>query len=72
MIPTIDELFERYSRLLDDPELNQYQESLEAHFSGVASGKEKPLLTLQNAMLAAQTVMVVLQHVKQMKKSEVL
>jgi len=71
VIPTIDELFERYSRLLDDPEIKPNQESFEVYFSGVASGKEKPILLLQNAMLAAQTVMVVLEHVKQMKKSEV-
>jgi hypothetical protein len=72
MIPTIDELFERYSRLLDDPDLKPHQEAFEVHFSGVASGKEKPILLLHNATLAAQTVMVVLEHVKQMKKSEVL
>lgn len=71
MIQTIDELFERYSRLLDDPELQPHQEAFEVHFSNVANGKERPLLLLHNAMIAAQTVMVVLEHVKQMKKCEV-
>ena len=68
MTPTIDELFDRYSRLLDDPEIKPNQEAFEAYFSGVASGKEKPTLLLNNAMLAAQTVMVVLEHVKKMKR----
>ena len=71
MIPTIDELFEKYSRLLDDPDLQPHQEAFEVHFSNVANGTGRPLLLLQNAMLAAQTVMVVLEHVKQMRKSEV-
>ena len=69
MTPTIDELFDRYSRLLDDPEIKPNQESFEVYFSGVASGKEKPILLLHNAMLAAQTVMVVFEHVKKMKQS---
>lgn len=69
MTPTIDELLDRYSRLLDDPEVKPNQESFEAYFSGVASGKEKPILLLHNAMLAAQTVMIVLEHVKKMKQS---
>ena len=71
MIPTIDELFERYSRLLDDPKIKPNQESFEVYFSGVASGKEKPILLLHNAMLAAHTVMVVLEHVKHIKKTDV-
>ena len=63
-IPTIEELFERYRKLIDNPEMEKHLEAFEIYFSCVASGKKKPLLTLNNAVLAAQTVLVVLEHVK--------
>jgi hypothetical protein len=64
-IPTIEELFERYRKLIDDPEMEKHLEAFEIYFSCVASREKQPLLILNNAVFAAQTVLVVLQHVKQ-------
>lgn len=69
-IPTFDELIARYRMLIEDPQLTEFLESFETHFEGVASGKDRTLLTLQNAMLAAQTVLVVLEHTKQIVENE--
>lgn len=62
-IPSLDELLGKINKLLDDPGVKQYQESFEAHFLLVASGQTK-MLRDNNAMLAAQCVVVLLEHVR--------
>ena len=64
-IPTLYELFEDYRQLIDDLEINTRIEAFRAYFSGVASGETMPFMTNQNAIFAAQTVLVVLEHVEQ-------
>ena len=64
-IPTLDELLNKYKRLLDDPDMKPRHEAFVAYYSGVATGTKPPLLTKQNAMAAAQSVMVLFEHVKQ-------
>ena len=63
--PTLDELFAKFRQFLKDPE--SYRESFETYFRLVASGQAEPLLSQSNAVLAAQCVIVVLEHVKQME-----
>ena len=65
--PTLDELFAKFRCLLKDPEFTQHSESFETYFRLVASGRLEPLLSQSNAVLAAQCVIVVLEHVKQME-----
>jgi hypothetical protein len=65
--PTLDELFAKFRYLLKDPEFTQHSESFETYFRLVASGQLEPLLSQSNAVLAAQCVIVVLEHVKQME-----
>ena len=65
--PTLDELFEKFQQLLKDPEFIGHSESFETYFRLVASGQSEPLLSRSNAVLAAQCVIVVLEHVKKMK-----
>ena len=62
--PTLEELFERFRRSLNDPDFVSHSEAFETHFRMVASGEARPLLTLSNAVLAAQCVVVILEHVK--------
>lgn len=62
--PTLEELFERFRRSLNDPDFVSNSEAFETHFRRVASGEARPLLTLNNAVLAAQCVVVILEHVK--------
>lgn len=63
--PTLDQLFGRFRASLNDPDFVNHCESFEKHFRMVASGEAKPLLTMSNAVLAAQCVIVILEHVKQ-------
>ena len=63
--PTLDELFAKFRDLLKDPE--SYRESFETYFRSVASGQAEPLLSNSNAVMAAQCVIVVLEHVKRME-----
>ena len=65
--PTLDELFAKFRHLLKDPEFTQRSESFETHFRLVASGQAEPLLSNSNAVMAAQCVIVVLEHVKRME-----
>ena len=64
---TLDELFAKFRYLLRDQEFTQHSESFEAYFRLVASGQAEPLLSNSNAILAAQCVIVVLEHVKRME-----
>ena len=66
--PTLEELFERFRALLNDPGFGGHCESFEKHFRMVASGEARPLLTLNNAVMAAQCVIVILEHVKREAK----
>lgn len=65
--PTLDELFAKFRQLLKDPEFTQHGESFETYFRLVASGQAEPLLSQSNAIMAAQCVIVVLEHVKRME-----
>ena len=65
--PTLDELFAKFRYLLKDPEFTQHRESFETHFRLVASGQAEPLLSNSNAVMAAQCVIVILEHVKRME-----
>ena len=65
--PTLDELFEKFRHLLKDQEFTQHSESFETYFRLVASGQAEPLLSNSNAVMAAQCVIVILEHVKQME-----
>ena len=65
--PTLDALFAKFQYLLKDPEFIEQRESFETYFRLVASGQGRPLLTLNNAVLAAQCVIVILEHVKKME-----
>jgi hypothetical protein len=65
--PTLDELFAKFRYLLKDPEFIIHSESFERYFRSVASGQTEPILSRSNAVLAAQCVIVVLEHVKQME-----
>ena len=65
--PTLDELFEKFRYLLKDPEFTQHSESFEEYFRLVASGKVSPWLRDSNAVMAAQCVIVVLEHAKRME-----
>ena len=63
--PALEELFERFRALLNDPGFVNHCESFEKHFRMVASGEARPLLAMNNAVMAAQCVIVILEHVKQ-------
>jgi hypothetical protein len=65
--PTLDELFAKFRYLLNDPEFIGHSESFETYFRLVASGQAEPLLSRSNAVLAAQCVIVILDHVKRME-----
>ena len=65
--PTLDELFENFRYSLREPEFTQHSESFETYFRLVASGQAEPLLSDSNAVLAAQCVVVVLEHVKRVE-----
>jgi hypothetical protein len=65
--PTLEELEQKMLALLNDKEFNESRESFENWFSLVASGQVKQLRG-DSAMLAAQCVLVVLNHVR--KKQE--
>jgi hypothetical protein len=56
--------------ILNDPDFVSHSESFETHFRMVASGETRPLLTLSNAVLAAQCVVVILEHIKAKKGGE--
>ena len=65
--PTLDELFAKFRYLLRDQEFTQHTESFETYFRLVASGQSEPRLSNSNAVMAAQCVIVVLEHVKRME-----
>ena len=65
--PTLDELFAKFQYLLEDPEFAETRESFEEYFRLVASGQTEPRLTQSNAVMAAQCVIVILEHVKKME-----
>ena len=66
--PTLDELFEKFRYLLNGSEFTQHSESFETYFRLVASGQAEPLrLSDSNAVMAAQCVIIVLEHVKRME-----
>lgn len=65
--PTLDELFEKFRCLLRDQEFTQHSEFFEMYFRLVASGQAEPRLSGSNAVMAAQCVIVVLEHVKRME-----
>ena len=67
--PTLDELFAKFRHLLRDQEFTQHSESFETYFRLVASGKVSPWLRDSNAVMAAQCVIVILEHVKRMESS---
>lgn len=66
-VPTLDELFAKFQYLLKDPDFIEQRESFETYFRLVASGALKPMLSDNNAVLAAQCVIVILEHVKKME-----
>lgn len=68
--PTLDELIEKFRVLLSDAEFAQHSESFETYFRSVASGKVAPWLQDNNAVMAAQCVIVILEHVKRMETSQ--
>ena len=68
--PTLDELFEKFRHLLRDREFTQETESFETYFRLVASGQAEPMLSNNNAVMAAQCVIVILEHVKRMEASQ--
>jgi len=61
--PTLDQLLAKFRGLLKDEEFNTHADEMESHFRKVAIGM-CPVLTDQNAMMAAQCVVVILEHVK--------
>ena len=64
MTPTLEELLAKFRALLKDEEFKIYAGSMERHFRMVASGAIDPILTQSNAVMAAQCVVVILEHVK--------
>jgi hypothetical protein len=70
LIPTLDELFDKYRSLIKDEEMAQYSYSFLQLMHGVASGSSVPILTSESAQLAAQTVLVVYYHVKKEMESQ--
>lgn len=65
--PTLEELFAKFRYLLKDPEFIEHCESFEEYFRLIASGTIEPLLLHNNAVLAAQCVIVILEHAKKME-----
>lgn len=68
--PTLDELFAKFQHLLKDPEFIEQRESFEEYFRLIASGTIEPLLSHNNAVLAAQCVIVILEHVKKTEEDK--
>ena len=66
-VPTLDELFAKFQYLLKDPDFIEQRESFETYFRLVSSGQTEPRLTQSNAVMAAQCVIVILEHVKKME-----
>jgi hypothetical protein len=64
MTPTTDELLAKFRGLLQDEEFKAHAGSMERYFRLVASGMINPVLTESNAVMAAQCVVVILEHVK--------
>jgi len=63
MTPTLEELLAKFRGLLRGEEFKSHAEEMESHFRKVATGMW-PILTESNAMMAAQCVVVILEHVK--------
>ena len=64
MTPTLEELLAKFRGLINDKEFKIYAGSMDRHFRMVASGAIDPILTQSNAVMAAQCVVVILEHVK--------
>ncbi len=64
MTPTLEELLAKFRGLLKDELTKSDADEMEEHFRLVASGMINPILTESNAMMAAQCVVVILEHVK--------
>lgn len=64
--PTLEELLEKFRKFLKDTE--PYRESFETYFRLVASGQAEPALFNSNAVMAAQCVVVIIEHVKREAK----
>ena len=64
MTPTLDELLAKFRGLLKDELTKAYADQMGEYFRLVASGMINPTLTQSNAMMAAQCVVVILEHVK--------
>lgn len=66
--PTLDELLDRIQKMLDDPSVKKYRESFELYFRSVATGRDR-VLRDNNAMFAAQCVIVLIEHVEKNTKN---
>ena len=64
MTPTLEELLAKFRGLLRDEEFKAHAGSMERYFRMVASGVIDPFLRDHNAVMAAQCVVVILEHVK--------
>lgn len=64
MTPTLEELLVKFRGLVNDEEFKIYAGSMERYFRMVASGEIDPFLRDHNAVMAAQCVVVILEHVK--------
>jgi hypothetical protein len=62
--PTLEELLAKFRGLINDEEFKIYAGSMERYFRMVASGAIDPFLRDHNAVMAAQCVVVILEHVK--------
>lgn len=69
-IPSIDELFERFRLLLSDKEFTHQSISFMRYFKLVASGGSPPILSDSNAVMAAQCVVIVAEHVLRQMEAE--
>ncbi len=64
MTPTLEELLAKFRGLLRNEEFKAHAGSMERYFRMVASGAIGPFLRDHNAVMAAQCVVVILEHIK--------
>ncbi len=67
--PTLEELFEKFRKLNHLAHVAQ-SDAFEQYFRLVASGQAKPELRGENAVFAAQCVVILFEHVKAMEASD--